>query len=165
MILLVNDNDDTQFLTLVQNIIINVVRKHSIPFIRIEKIDNWFDHKWLGFKGGDSPATWKQSRGSVAKRNGPSFSKSRTTSMEYYSHINGNLELINSYENFRWWECKTSFYFSGNTISNMRGSLMSYIPAEEDLSWFWYVSFIADPNWRILKLKGISLSEIEQYQI
>jgi hypothetical protein len=85
--------------------------------------------------------------------------------MEYYSHINGNLELINSYENFRWWECKTSFSFSGNRRSNMRGSLMSYIPAEEDLSWFWYVSFIADPNWRILKLKGISLSEIEQYQI
>ena len=165
MILSLDDKDDPQFLSVVQNIITNVVKKHSISFVLIEKIDNWFDHKWWGFRGGNSPVTWKQSKGSVAKRRGPSFPNKRTAASDYYHIIGGNLERIDSFEKLRWWECRTSFYFSGNTKSNMRGSLMSYIPAEEDLSWFWYVSFIADPYWRALKGKGISLSEIEQYQI
>ena len=163
--LLADDKDDPKFLTLVQNIIINVVRNHNIPLIRIDKIDNWFDHKWWGFRGGDSPPVWKQSKGSVASRRGPSFPKKRTVASGYYRNVGVDIKQIDSIDKYRWWECRTSFYFSGNTIPNMRGSLMSYIPAEEDMSWFWYVGFIADPNWRMLKAKGISPSEIEQYQI
>src|SRR2546430_17270184 len=49
--LLINSNDDPQFVELVTQIISGLIRDSSPREVFVMKIDNWFDHKWLTFSG------------------------------------------------------------------------------------------------------------------
>jgi hypothetical protein len=43
--------DDPGFLRCVSKIINSLVRRNSPKLVVLVSIDNWFDHKWLGFEG------------------------------------------------------------------------------------------------------------------
>ncbi|HSE23811.1 MAG TPA: hypothetical protein VLB68_19230, partial [Pyrinomonadaceae bacterium] len=51
MKLLVKQNDDPQFVELVKQVISACVNESIPNKVFVIKIDNWFDHKWLGFSG------------------------------------------------------------------------------------------------------------------
>ncbi len=51
MELLTKQNDDPEFVELVKHVIAGCINDCFPNTIIVIKIDNWFDHKWLGFSG------------------------------------------------------------------------------------------------------------------
>ena len=51
-----NDQDDGQFIAVVQRCLATVVRDADADAVRVVHIDNWFDKKWLNFSGKRSGA-------------------------------------------------------------------------------------------------------------
>ena len=51
MEILTEQNDDPEFVELVRQVIVGCSNDEFPNKIFIIKIDNWFDHKWLGFSG------------------------------------------------------------------------------------------------------------------
>ena len=50
MEILTKQNDDPEFVDLVKHVIAGCVNNDEFPrTIIVIKLDNWFDHKWLGF--------------------------------------------------------------------------------------------------------------------
>ena len=114
------------------------------------KIDNWFDHKWLKFCG----TFWTKR---IYRQGLPPFSRSRVISSICYSSTGEKLgsehvRLEVPKEGKR----TTFFWYSGHTLLNRRGSAMCYtFDGDEELE-SWYVSFVANPEWRINRIKGIN---------
>ena len=51
MEILIKQRDDPEFVELVKHVIAGCVNDEFPRTIIVIKIDNWFDHKWLGFSG------------------------------------------------------------------------------------------------------------------
>src|SRR5829696_2437383 len=51
MEILTKQSDDPEFVELVKHVIAGCVHDGFPRTIIVIKIDNWFDHKWLGFSG------------------------------------------------------------------------------------------------------------------
>ena len=50
MEILTKQNDDPEFVELVKHVIAGCVNDGFPSTIIVIKIDNWFDHKWLGYR-------------------------------------------------------------------------------------------------------------------
>jgi hypothetical protein len=147
MIELIPDElDDAGFLSVVQRIINGAVAELGVHEVFVVQIDNWFDHKWLG---------WRTRRGDRELRI-PMFSPGRVrserhfhwdegksawkaTEMARHLHVRkpGRPWLAERLSRFS--ETAAFIWYSGNSAANKEGSLMFYLAGAEGYSW--YLSF------------------------
>ena len=154
--------DDSQFISIIKNIITNILEQRKPEEIYIFKLDNWFDHKWLNYSGlgvisdtGEDEVKLGEFR--KRKTTIPPFNPTRIVSSKYYL-----LNKVNIYQEqsmpkqihrdqqsqqniHRPIKDQTNsgifFWYSSNTRNNQRGSLMTYIIKDENID-TWYASFL-----------------------
>ena len=177
MIALTTDqSDDEGFVQLVETVVSGAVITHQPAEVRVFKIDNWFDHKWLGFSGKEMGAfgVW------CTKTTIPPFVANRIIGQLRYEHhaedepyrlsvpapdIHHRGSAIDNFR--RTVDCvaphSALVWYSGNTLKMGRGSLMCYMPIERKI-WTWYLSFVRDGGWRINRRKLIHEYEVRLFQ-
>ena len=163
------EKDDAEFVELVSRILTATTDCYKPVEIYVIHVDNWFDHKWKGFSGVVMPqlGTWA---GPLLRV--PPFHPNRVVS-QLHLRLDDPTEPIYAFKRVRPLHVlQTSvlnmerrlrdlakpalfIWYSGNTKTNDRASLMVYTTSEEiDVSW--YVSFVKQGNWGANKVKGIS---------
>ena len=169
--------DDPCFVSFVTQLISGAIVTHQAPEVYIFKIDHWFDHKWLGFSGKFLGAV-----GSWRKRlTIPPFVANRIVDQRHYGFDEGgdNYQLLagqgrrihhrgragdNLYRSVKQIAPTSAlFWYSGDTAATGRGSLMGYIPIEDD-HWPWFLAFVRDDDWRISHRKDIHEYEVRLFQ-
>ncbi len=153
--LMPEDDDDPAFITLVQQTISGSIISSSLNHFAIFKLNNWFNDKWTGFGGvhrdysgllsfpAGIPATYRTSSAL------PPFARSRTVYLKTY----GEPSIKNP---------AGVYYFSGNSTTNGRASLLASIPGSGK-RWNWYVGYTGTPEWHAIRHKNVSPIEIEAW--
>jgi len=147
-----DDDDDTAFITLVQQTISGSINSSSLEHFSVIKIKNWFDDKWTGFGGvhRDHSGLLSFEPGLPVTRRGnkalPPFARSRIINSKTYGNPRENPAGF--------------YYFSGNSKSNGRGSLLASIPGSKE-RWDWYVGYSNSPEWHAIRYKNVSTKDIE----
>ncbi len=174
------EGDAPVFIHLVQEIINRIAVRDDVAEIRVIRIKNWFDHKWLNYSGKsiihfehtthpDRIAlenTWNEritvppfnpnrilSEG-VFMRSGPKNKKKGETIHDWQrSTANQNNQIKGKVANglFIW--------YSSDTIKNQQGSIMSYRVDKDNVD-TWYASAENKNGWKVTKTKGINLDEL-----
>lgn len=176
MILFTTTEDDSDFIEILNNICHGLSYDYSPQYFCIIQIDNWFDHKWLNFSGKALGALgfWKK------RRTLPPFNPNRVKNQRIYKlseekeycEVSGRSIHIfqDSENNFQrhldqWSDGIAFFWYSSNTQTNGRGSLMVYISgAEAENQVAWYTSFTQkDDAWKINRTLDISRLELERF--
>lgn len=143
--MIMKSGDDGDFIEYVSRLISGSVEVHRPSEFWVHKIDNWFDHKWMGFSGKILGAlgVWKN------QLTFPPFVAGRIVGDWYFRYDDGAAEYLLSHterkihhqgssaENCLRRVSRVSpsaafYWFSGNTIGSDRGSLMGYIPVVSD---------------------------------
>jgi len=169
------ESDDPEFLKLVANLLHGLAVGGAPRELHLIHIDNWFDHKWLGFSGKALGAlgVWKDGQRLTV----PAFTPNRVLSHQYFSLSNAGSTLhetpppteihlkIWSAVNLQRRISEVSHHaalvwYSGNTRTNRKGAVMAYVPTESDYR-TWYASLAAGTAWRIEKTKGITKADFE----
>ncbi|MDC1142298.1 hypothetical protein OAU50_04340 [Planctomycetota bacterium] len=171
MFIQADETDDPEFIDLISSIVKSVVDERVPEEVRVIRIDNWFDHKWLGFGGKVLGAiAVHPSELTVPPFNpGRVITESAFTPNEdagYYAvPISQPLHIeTRSEKNLRrklpdMLPNAVVVWFSGNSRANQRGSLMVY-STHANSAQAWYASFLGDGSWRIDKQKGVSREEV-----
>lgn len=169
----VTPEDDPAFFRIVASILDSVVAESTPEVVTVIQIKNWFDQKWLNFSGKivGAAGLW----GSDITL--PPFNPNRVMSQTVCRLVNGEYESIKapplhilqrSSENlnrklrfhassgmFAWW--------TSNTVSNGRGSLMVYTQTGDQSS-TWFLGFRKKAReWKVNTKKGIPDHLIEKY--
>jgi hypothetical protein len=175
MILESNDSDDAEFTNQVERLITSVISATSPAEFYVVKVDNWFGPKWLAFSHKVMGAFGLASRDLVV----PPFVPNRIVSEAVYTlgesreYVKGSppkpihVEQVSSANAGR----KLSrilptaaiFWWSGQSATNGRGSLMAYLPTH-DGHVPWYIELTGQETWRPSVTKGISSSELRSYE-
>jgi hypothetical protein len=166
--LLPTKNDDKNFVTLIEQVLLYEVSFTQSEDIFITKIDHWFDFKWRGFshKIFGEMGVWRD------PLRIPPFIPDRIIEEIYFqktgeSYVQKDLYQLHIYQNSaenaeRKINSKSAVYiwFSGDTSNNSQGSLMIYKFAQDSQT-SWYVSFIKKTDWQIYKTDNISKAEVK----
>ena len=169
-------DDDPGFLELVSRLLTGAVLIHQPPEIQIYKIDNWFDHKWLGFSGKVIGAVGIWAKALTL----PPFVSNRIVGRWHYQreevgegyrlmgtgpdlHHRGS-SARNLQRRVRQIAPTTALsWYSGNTSATGRASLMAYIPVDDE-HWSWFLAFVRDSQWKIVRRKSIHEYEIRSFE-
>jgi hypothetical protein len=171
-----DQTDDAALIGIVNQIICGAVVRHQPKEVGIFKIDHWFDHKWMAFSGKTLGAlgVWNK------KLTIPPFVANRIVNQWHYKRdeISGAYQLTDPGTNIhhQGWAAENLhrfvnqvapnsalFWYSGNTLATGRGSLMGYIPVEDDI-WPWFLAFVRQDGWRIARRKSIHEYEVRLFQ-
>lgn len=165
-------SDSPTFIQTIQSLINAAAALESAQSVRIIRIDNWFDHKWLYFSGKSLGAIGLHKRRITI----PPFHPNRVENETLYqwnaaaSHyqqtdIKQSIHIKQwSSENFQrlapriLGENAVAAWFSSRSAQDARGSLMVYSTRGEPSAWF--ASFAEDQSWTPHKLKHISREQI-----
>ncbi len=162
------DDDDAEFLALAQSILNGAVSAPEVRELFPIHIDNWFDHKWLGWQ-----SRWKHKR--VEELRIPLFTPNRVCSETQFIRdakrsawsLNGVTKPLHVQQAGRSWFSKpidqypkhAAFaWYSGNTTTNSVGSLMFYMSHADGYSW--YASFKKSEKWVVGDETGITRREL-----
>jgi hypothetical protein len=170
-------DDDPEFIELAVRLIAGATRVHGPARASAFKVDNWFGHAWLGFagKGLGQLGVWKEPLTIppfVANRlvgewhfeHDPEQGGYRARTSAQQLHFQGP-SRTNLYRRVRHLAPVSALYwFSGNTRANGRGSLMGYIPFEQD-HWGWFLSFEREREWRITRGKNIDDHDVRRFEV
>jgi hypothetical protein len=136
-------------------------------------VDNWFDHKWLGWW-----SSWDHKE--LKKLFVPPFNPNRVRSQKHFIWDAQNLQWTftgqgkplhhrqagRRHRGARRLEHLSKsaafIWYSGNTLTNRTGSLMLYLSGTEDYAW--YASFRKDENWAIADEFKITRRELESFE-
>lgn len=170
-------DDDRDFTVLAARLITGAVATHRPQDVRVFQVDNWFDHKWLGFSGKTLGALGVWTKPLTV----PPFVANRLV-RQWHSVADQNTDVyrfLGAGPNIhhRGWSARNLqrlvrqvvprsalFWFSGNTTNTGRGSLMGYLPVERDV-WAWFLALErADGRWRITHRKNIQAYEIRSFE-
>jgi hypothetical protein len=163
------DNDDENFIRIVENIINKSISSFQPNEIYVVRIDQWFDHKWQGFSGKISGVFGV--RGKILtippfipdrvieqlhfQKIGKNYQQQKAENLHIYQESGENLQrkirhLTNS---------ASFFWFSGNVANNSQASLMNY-QIKDQAENGWYVSFLEKETWQVYKTNNISRNEV-----
>lgn len=180
-----NPNDDPQFVEFVSHVIANSVDDNFPKEIFVIQVNNWFDLKWLNFSGiGRVGFFWTLSPDTVLdefrqdKITFPPFSPARIVEEHFFSRDErGNysastaapfihpIKRASSCENLHrrvadFADSAIFVWFSSNTKSNGRGSLMVYEVRDSTVH-TWYAAFSRKEEWRVLQVNGITREQVK----
>lgn len=179
----VEEGDAPEFIEIINEIMGTLVFQYSIKEVVFIKIKNWFDHKWLNYSGKTVVPFYSgglENFPEVALRDVwrdkvsiPPFNPNRVIYSKYfYKQPTGNKRI--KYKIHRKRNASSSLHnridqytsdglvlwFSSNTISNQRGSLMVYRIQENQVN-SWYATIENIDGWKITKTKGIGINELK----
>jgi hypothetical protein len=189
MEILVKQNDDPEFVESVKHVIAGCINDGFPNKILVIKIDNWFDHKWLGFSGrgrvgfgfyGDylvdmdtALDEFRQDQITL-----PPFSPRRVIEEYYFQRDDSGAysarnprpylherKLAPSAQNLHKRivdriDSAILVWFSSNTKQNLRGSIMIYEVKGTDVH-PWYAELAKKNVWRVLQTKGITPDQVQ----
>jgi hypothetical protein len=172
--LLPSENDDPAFVELVVRIINGAVMSLHAREVYLVHVDNWFDHKWLGWG-----SRWKHSE--LMELYIPAFNPNRIRSQKRF---------IWEPKNSKWMltgqgtilhrrqpgpgrrattlrlddlpESAAFIWYSGNSATNCAGSLMLYLSGADDYAW--YTSFKKIERWSFADEFRITRRELESFE-
>src|SRR5579859_2168859 len=177
----INEGDSTDFIIILEEIVNRLIVNNDVAEIRVVRIKNWFDHKWLNYSGkGVTHSTetfhpdhvvlsdfWKE-RITV-----PPFNPNRVLSeIRYHRSATGNKTFEKSLHN---WQRSSDnqnnrigdksenglfIWYSSETDKNQQGSIMAYRVDKDDVE-TWYANFQNKDGWRVTKAKGINIDELK----
>jgi hypothetical protein len=156
--------DDAGFLSLAQRIMNGAIAELRMPEVFIVNVDNWFDHKWLGW--------WSRKDEGLRV---PTFTPNRVLSEKHFvckaeTSVWERIELqkaLHVRQPGRPWlaqpldrfsESAAFVWYSGSTATNKVGSLMLYLSGAEGYSW--YASFRKAEEWTVADECGITRREL-----
>ncbi len=170
------DADAEGFLKRVESATRGLCRIHRPAEIIVVRIDNWFDHKWLGFSGKILGAlgVWKSTL------TVPPFVPNRVSWQRRYQRMesSGDYELTEPGPSLHITDTSTPklrrevsriapdtalVWFSGNSKPNGKGGVMAYVPIENDY-WAWYAGLTGNGEWKPQTLKGITPQEFQHLE-
>jgi hypothetical protein len=155
-------NDDSGYVDCISSIVSSLVGVYKPVRITVVNIDNWFDHKWVGFEGkelGVIAVHWnygfnipafnpsrvvRQSdfrlndRDSYAAVDEPKLHRKQKSNSNFKRDLFG----VDDSSLFVWW--------SGGTATNSQGSLMVYARTQSTKE-AWYASFKLNDSWEVLR--------------
>ena len=148
------DHDDVDFLSLAQRIMNGAVATLQIGEVFLVHVDNWFDHKWLGWG----------SRKREEELRVPLFTPNRVCSEKHFvwdvqtsaRQSVGLPEPLHVQQPGRPWlaqpldrfsKCAAFIWYSGNSATNGVGGMMLYVSGAKGYSW--YASLRKDKEWTI----------------
>lgn len=152
-----DETDDGNFLELAQQIVNGALVDLHVAEVYVVHVDNWFDHKWLGWW-----SNWRRTQ--LQKLFVPPFVPNRIKSQTHFVrdaeglgwitaghgknlHVNqsGRHRLRKPLD--RVTESGVFVWYSGNSVANQAGSLMLYQSGAEDYAW--YASFLKNEQWKV----------------
>lgn len=166
-------HDDAAFLALAQRIVNGAIATLELREVYLVHVDNWFDHKWLGWW-----SIWQHKE--LRQLYVPPFNPNRVRSQKHFlgdakssrwtltgqgkplhrrqpgrrSSYAQRLEQFSKSGAFIW--------YSGNTITNRAGSMMLYLSGAEGYAW--YASFRKDEDWNIADEFRITRRELVSFE-
>jgi hypothetical protein len=169
-------DDDPDFIKFVSRLVAGAVEVHQMPIVRVYKVDNWFGHNWLGFSGKALGAVGVWARALTI----PPFVANRILCQWHYERdeLSDGYQLVDIGHDIyhHGWSAvnlqrrvrhvvpsSALFWFSGNTLANGRGSLMAYLPVEQDY-WLWFLALVRDGEWKISRRKDIHENEVRLFE-
>jgi hypothetical protein len=166
------DHDDIGFLSLAQRITNGAVATLKISEVFLVHVDNWFDHKWLGWW-----SRWRNRK--VEELRVPLFSPNRVCSEKHFiwdvetsewksvglptplhRRQAGRPWLAQPLDRFS--NCAAFIWYSGNTATNKVGSLMLYLSGAEGYSW--YASFRKGEEWTVSDESQVTRRELLSFE-
>jgi hypothetical protein len=162
------EHDDVAFLAVVQRVINGAVAELRVGEVFLVHVDNWFDHKWLGW--------WSRKEEELRV---PTFTPNRVRSEKHLAwnaetsawagvdlqkplHVRqpGRPWLAQPIDRFS--ESAAFIWYSGNTATNQAGSLMLYVSGAGGYSW--YASFRKRDEWAVADECRITRRELTTFE-
>ena len=174
--------DDPPFISIVYRIVEKIVASHDPQELFVTAIDNWFDHKWLGFPHGLSRLLRQSDDSSKKSRSRrltvPSFTAGRILQQSYFRRDDKTRSLVrhakhvalhktqkhpgeNRQKILKISESGLFLWYSSNTKKNDRASVMVY-SVEDGAIEAWYASFSRGSGWKLDSVKGIDREALEE---
>jgi hypothetical protein len=180
--------DDAKFIEIMNGLVKAVTDSFTPEEVWIITIDNWFDHKWLRFSGigvvdFPTPFAGVGEYGALNefwqdKLTFPPFTPNRILSQLSYLRTDDHYtetpltlaphtlerqssekNLHNRVRHFAW--SGAFFWYSTNTASNSRGSVMVYTVQRGRTS-SWFAELARKDDWNVQETKGVSRAEVLQ---
>lgn len=163
-----NESDDQLFIRIVEAALKDLVEGCRPLHVYLIKIDNWFDFKWYAFTG--------VAIGAIAVKHDdlriPPFIPDRVEAQHHYElaadiyreteapelHIYQNSESNFARKIKNVSDSAMFLWYSGNSKSVLRGSLMFY-GIQDEVQSSWYISLVKKDGWQINKTVNISKNE------
>jgi hypothetical protein len=169
-------NDDEHFMSIVRSVIESSLNKCSPDSLKVIRIDNWFGQRWRGFAG--------KTLGALGVGGGrlriPPFVPSRVESEgswkrseDIYSREAAFTPLhqrIRSEQNLnRYFDLHCpetiAIWFSSQSKTNGRGSIMVYSDIGMKSTASWYVELTGANSWQPTVINGITAQEFESFAV
>jgi hypothetical protein len=160
------EHDDVAFVSLVKRIINGAIAAMGLCDVFVVHIDNWFDHKWLGWRTGKGEGLrvppFTLNRVCSEKRFVRDADKSAWTSagLPMPLHIAGRPSPLQPID--RYSKNATFIWDAGNTATNKVGSLMFYRSGADDYAW--YASLKNGNEWAIADEFQITRRELLSFE-
>jgi hypothetical protein len=180
------ESDDNDFLTALNGLLARVVDEHLPKEVYLIRLDNWFDHKWLGFSGigtvpFESVNPWIDAALDEFRQDHltfPPFNPHRIV-CELAYHRTGHSQYrpnhrarkIHKHQNsaanlqkrvYQFSDSALFLWFSSKSMENGRASLMSYL-IDGRRATAWFASFIRTKRWRLDRTRGIDRNRLEEW--
>ena len=159
-------DDATDFVSIVERVILGIVARHSPKTLVVIKIDNWFGSNWLGFSGKALGLLGVWSKPYDRPADGiriPPFVPNRVVSQRRFSGPNSaeidsgkpiHARVVSTVALLRKAAAVAPntalFWYSGNSLTAGRGAVMAYTPVENSY-WPWYAGWQQDGAWRLVE--------------
>ena len=180
--------DDTQFVQAMDCFIGALVEIYDRPELYIIRIDNWFDHKWLGFAGRfrtiylhigkktimAAHSIWKTEEKTAL----PPFSPTRDMVQTHFKAGFGQTKrdfpkqlLHQAYKQrstvnlhnllLSFSGCALFLWLSSGSATSGRASLLAYHTREDKVAG-WYASFVKSDHWKLNLVKGANRDGVDR---
>ncbi len=178
--------DDPGFVALLNSLLRGLLSQRAPEELWIIQIDNWFDHKWLGFSGMGAVASnipidrydTVKAESYQEKLTFPPFTPNRVVAQFSYVRVGNDyveaplpalphsterkrseMNLRRRVENFG----RSAYFvwYSANTLANGKGSVMVYSVAADPPE-CWFAGFNRQKGWKVQATKGVNRHDLEQ---
>lgn len=178
------EDDDPQFIKLVNQVLLRLLKQHAPAEAFVICINKWFDHKWLDFSGigrvnfdGGLIIEVALDEFSQDQTTFPPFTPNRVLEEYHFFHV-GDKDYFESVPDkfvhrsrpsrssknlhkrvVDFSESGVFIWFNSKTSASQQGSLMVYTVAEGHVQ-TWFASFEKIGTWKLLQVKGTSREQV-----
>ena len=179
--------DDPKFIELLNSVVRGVLLRSAPKELFVVQIDNWFDHKWLGFSGYGSvhfqfPAIMRRqdaAKHAFHQKNVtfPPFTPMRIVSQRHFGRVSGHYSETSTR---RWphsmqrqrsklnlqkriadvYSSACFVWYSSNSLTNGKASIMVYTAISGEVE-TWFAAFNRDDDWKVKMAKGESKGHVQ----
>jgi len=180
------ESDDPGFIEVMNSLVRGLIAHREPEELWIIQIDNWFDHKWLGFSGMGAIASnipidrydTVKAESYQEKVTFPPFTPNRVLGQFSFVRVadgytelplpvlphsterkRSETNLRRRIEDFSRSACLV--WYSANTLANGRGSVMVYNVSDGGLE-CWFAAFNRQEEWKLQATKGVSRDDVKQ---